>query len=66
MSDDNNKFKITAQFDQLEMLMINTAKIVASYYQELIDNGIPPTIAHHLTMQFGDYYWQKQFDIDTE
>lgn len=52
MSEDKKPIDLISSFDQIEANLINTARVLGSYYKELLGNGIPANLAHDLVMDF--------------
>jgi len=54
MAEENKSVDLTAQFDQLQTTMENTATVVSQYYADLVRKGIPTRLAGKLVMDFQD------------
>lgn len=43
---------ITQQLEQMETMLENTAKVMATYYKELIKQGIPAEFAEKIVLDY--------------
>lgn len=58
MSDKDNPPDIVAMLDQADTELENIARPLASYYETLIDAGLPEKLAHDLVIDLQSRFWR--------
>ena len=53
----NKNTQIVAEFEQIETAATQVTQIMASYYKDLLKNGIPMDLAYLLTQEFHRQWW---------
>ena len=53
--------QIVAEFEQVETASTQVAQVMASYYKDLLKNGIPMDLAYLLTQEFHRQWWVMMF-----
>lgn len=43
---------LVQQLEQMEVMLENTAKVIATYYKELIKQGLPEEFAEKITLDY--------------
>lgn len=61
MNNNPNINDIIAMLEQFETAVANTAPVIASYYKQLIEGGIPVELAGQLVMDWHHTFWTSQF-----
>lgn len=53
--------------EQFDACVRDQAGVIATYYKQLIENGIPESVAAQLTLVFSTLYWKRTLygDVNT-
>lgn len=61
MAEKSNPTNIVSILEQFEAHVVNLAPILGGYYKNMVKNGIPPTLAEQLVMDWHHIFWTCQF-----
>ena len=53
----NKATQMVAEFEQVETASAQVAQVMASYYKDLLKNGVPVDLAYLLTQEFHRQWW---------
>ncbi len=53
----NKTTQMVAEFEQIETVSTQVAQVMASYYKDLLKNGVPVDLAYILTQEFHRQWW---------
>ena len=53
----NKRIDLIAEFEQLEQAVIEIAKVIHSYYEQLVKSGLDPEFARELAQDLANVWW---------
>lgn len=59
MKEEKKLSDVLTKLEQFETEAANIAVITATYYKELIENQVPPSLAEKLTLDVHNLWWTK-------